>query len=195
MTVQPPESSLSTDQIEVESTTQEHPLAQAGRQVGDMATDAAQRGTNLGIQRADQGRERAADGLNQLAGTIRRVSGDLETDQPTIANVASAAADQTEKIARYLRETDARQLINAVEDLARRQPLIFLGGAFLLGVAAARLLKAGTPASNATRMPMARYETGSHRYIDPSSAGYRPTGPGATDIPVGTADIEEVPDR
>jgi hypothetical protein len=189
MTVQPPESPLSTNE-EIETSAEEHPLAEAGRQVGETATDAAQRATNLGIQRADQGRERAAEGLNQLAGTIRRVSSDLETDQPAIANVASAAADQTERIARYLRQTDARQLIDTVEDLARRQPLLFLGGAFLLGVAAARLLKAGTPATTTPPLPRARYATGPFGDVEPSSAGYRPTGPGATGITAETAALE-----
>jgi len=69
----------------------------------------------------------------------------MQTDQPTISNFADTAAEQADRLAAYLRETDARQMLNAVEDAARRQPLLFLGGAFVLGVAAARLLKAGAP--------------------------------------------------
>jgi hypothetical protein len=43
-----------------------------------------------------------------------------------------------------MERTDARQIIGNVEDAARRQPLLFLGGAFALGLVAARVLKAGT---------------------------------------------------
>ena len=93
----------------------------------------------------DRGREMAAEGLDKVASTVRRLSTDMQFDQPQIANVAMTAADQADKVAQYLRDTDARQIISNVEDTARRQPLIFIGGAFLLGLAAARLMKAGSP--------------------------------------------------
>jgi len=85
----------------------------------------------------------------------------MQTDQPTISNFADTAAEQADRLAAYLRETDARQMLNAVEDAARRQPLLFLGGAFVLGVAAARLLKAGGPQTRQT-----------------GYSPYSPTGPG-----------------
>jgi hypothetical protein len=56
--------------------------------------------------------------------------------------LASSAALQAERSAQFLRESDARQIITKVEDAARRQPLVFLGGALLLGAIAARFLKA-----------------------------------------------------
>jgi len=76
----------------------------------------------------------------------------LESEQPALAGLASSAALQAERSAQFLRESDARQIITKVEDGARRQPLIFLGGALLLGAIAARFLKAagnaGSPASD-----------------------------------------------
>lgn len=106
-----------------------------------------------------------------------------------IANVAETAADQTERIATFLRDTDARELLHTVEDVARRQPLLFLGGAFLLGAAASRFLKAGASGSAQT----ARGDRGSMRsgyrsgygsqyrtgYAD-ATESYRATGPGAS---------------
>lgn len=119
-----------------------HPLAEAGRDAGESVGHLAERATDIGIRQADRGRQQAASGIDQVAKTIRRVSTDMQIEQPQIANVALGAADQAERIAQYLRETDARQIIGNVEDVARRQPLIFLGGAFLLGVAASRFIKA-----------------------------------------------------
>ncbi|HEX6655567.1 MAG TPA: hypothetical protein VF153_05080 [Candidatus Limnocylindria bacterium] len=96
------------------------------------------------VDQADRQRFRAADGADQVAGAIRRVSGELQSDQPGMASVADTAAQQTERVGRYLRETDAQQILTGVQDFARQQPLVFFGGAFLLGLAAARFIKAGS---------------------------------------------------
>lgn len=96
------------------------------------------------VGQADQQRFRAADSADQVAGAIRRVSGELQTEQPGIASIVDTAAQQTERIGRYLRETDTEQILSGVQDFARRQPLVFFGGAFVLGLAAARFIKAGT---------------------------------------------------
>jgi hypothetical protein len=162
-----------------------HPLADAGREAGESAGHLAQRATDLGIQQADRGRETAATGIEQMADSIRRVSLDMEGDQPAIADAAQTAADQAERIARYLRETDAREIISTVEDVARRQPLVFLGGAFVLGFVAARFIKAagGIGGSNTTQA----WSSGNGKRIHSGVASlggsrlaYEPTGPGAT---------------
>ena len=137
------------------------PLTDAGRVAGEHAGHLAERATDVGFQQADKITDQAADGIGHVAESIRRVSLDMETDQPTISNFAETAAEQADRLAAYLRETDARQMLNAVEDAARRQPLLFLGGAFVLGVAAARLLKAGGPQTRRT-----------------GYSPYSPTGPG-----------------
>ncbi len=123
-------------------TDETHPLVDAGKQATESAGHLAERAADVGIQQADHGRELAADGLDKFSRAVRRLSTDMEADQPQLAGAALAAADQADKAARYLRETDARQVIGNVEDAARKQPLIFLGGAFLLGMAASRLIKA-----------------------------------------------------
>lgn len=125
------------------STTQEHPLAQAGKDAGESAGHLAERAADLGMKRTDQTKDQMAHGLEQLAGSIRDASGQMRSEQPAMASAVSTAADQTERIATYLRDTDAREMIGTVEDVARRQPLLFIGGAFLIGVAASRFLKAG----------------------------------------------------
>ena len=126
------------------------PLDDAGKQAAEKAGEIAGRATDIGFQQADKGRDMAAEGITHVADSIRRVSRDMETNQPTISNLADSAAEQADRLASYLRDNDARQMINNVEDMARRQPLLFLGGAFVLGVATARLFKAGTTTPKAT---------------------------------------------
>ena len=136
-TIDQPATGASNDQSEAQ-----HPLVDAGKQATESAGHLAERAADIGLQQADRGREQAASGIDKVAQTIRRVSTDMETDQPGIANAAQTAADQADRFAQYLRETDARKMIGNVEEMARRQPLIFLGGAFLLGVAASRFIRA-----------------------------------------------------
>ena len=160
-----------------------HPLAEAGQQATESAGRLAERAADIGLQQADRGREMAAEGIDKVARTVRRVSTDMQADQPQIANAALTAADQADKVAQYLRETDARQMISNVEEVARRQPLIFIGGAFLLGLAASRFIKAATGVQNA----QSGYRSGPGT-DDRSSAtspygrtdSYEATGPGAS---------------
>ena len=119
-----------------------HPLAETGKEAGERAGHLIERGTDIGFRQADRGLDQAVDGIETVADSIRRVSSDMETEKPQIAELASSAADQAEAFANYLRETDVRQLVGNVEDFARKQPLLFVGGAFLLGLAASRFIKA-----------------------------------------------------
>jgi hypothetical protein len=118
------------------------PLAEAGQQAGESAGHLVERAADIGFRQADRGKEQAAQGLTQVADSIRKLSMDMEGSQPQIASVAETAAEQAERVANYLKQTDAREILDTVENVARRQPLLFLGGAFLLGMAATRLIKA-----------------------------------------------------
>lgn len=160
----------------------EHPLAEAGQELGQEAGSLAQRATDVGLQQAERGREQAAQGLEQLSDSIRRVSLDMESEQPAIANVAGTAAEQAERIAEYLRTTDVRQMVDKVEDVARRQPLLFVGGAFLLGVAASRFIKAAGGTQGGSMQSSGMQASGQlgvqqrYGYDD----AYAPTGPGSS---------------
>jgi hypothetical protein len=162
---------------------QPSPLAEAGQHVGDSVGHLAERATGIGLMQADRGREAAADGVSKVADTIRRVSLDMQTEQPAIANAAETAADQAERIADYLRTTDAREILGSVENAARRQPLLFLGGAFVLGVAASRLFKAASGGSDTTQdkgTPQRRYGNGSRHIAEASGRDWLDSTPAGT---------------
>ena len=183
------------------SAEQEHPLAQTGQQAGETMGHLAERASNLGFRQADDRRETAAERLDTLASSIRKVSSEMESEEPNMANLASTAAEQTERLAGYLRNTDARQMLNTAEDFARRQPALFLGGAFLLGLAATRFIKAAnggeSTGSRAGRMGErasagygTAYGTGTGYgagtgygtdYRSGTTGDYRATGPGSTE--------------
>ena len=175
-------STTSTTLTEPEASETTHPLAEAGQQATDSAAHLAERAADLGLQQADRGREQAAHGLEEVIKGIRRVSTDMQGEQPAIANAALSAADHAERVAQYLRQTDARQMIGKVESVARRQPLIFIGGAFLLGVAASRFIKAAGGNQDTRAGYRSGYSTDyrSGATTDYRKAGgYEATGPGA----------------
>ena len=67
-----------------------------------------------------------------------------DEDQDTPAQLADKAAEQAKRVGRYLNDADADTLIADVEDLGRRQPMLVLAGGVVLGIAAARFLKASS---------------------------------------------------
>jgi hypothetical protein len=166
---------IATRDFSATAQSDQHPPVGAGQQATETAGHLAGRAADVGLRQADQGRQLAADGVESLAHGLRRLSTEMAADQPAIASAATTVADQAERAALFLHETEAREMISKVEDAARRQPLIFLGGAFVLGVAAARFLKAagqdarGGPASTA----------GQYSPVRGQSYAYRATGPGA----------------
>jgi len=148
-------------------------LAEATETTGQAVGQVADTTRTAIVDQADRQRFRAADSADQVAGAIRRVSGELESEQPGIASVVDTAAQQTERIGRYLRETDAEQILTGVQDFARRQPLVFFGGAFVLGLAAARFIKAGSTE------PANRYQATGYSRRTPVEVGtsYEPSMP------------------
>jgi hypothetical protein len=132
----------------------EHPLVEAAHETAQTAGQLAHRASETGFQQVDQRREQAADAVDRIAQSIRRVSVDIGEQQPAIGNVVDTAAGQAERLAGYLRRTDARQMLDNVQGYARRQPLLFVGGAFLAGLAASRLMKAaGGDQGSGSRSP------------------------------------------
>jgi len=90
-------------------------------------------------------------GLKSLADTFRKTGSDLESaDQSTpLTDVAArytvTAARQIENVANYFERKDLKAMMRDAEDFARRNPAIFLGAAFGLGMLAARFLKSSPP--------------------------------------------------
>jgi len=99
-------------------------------------------------------KDRAAEGLTSVAHALRQTSQQLrEQDQQAVTGYIETAASQVERISNYLKQNDLGGLIDDVERFARRQPALFLGGTFLLGLLGARFLKSSRPTSAVGRYP------------------------------------------
>lgn len=99
-------------------------------------------GSVLGEQKAN-----LASGITSVADSIRQVgenlSGSNEDNQVAAlaGKYGETLAGQVEKLSSYIDEKNFRELVRDVEQFARRQPILFVGGAFALGIMAARFLK------------------------------------------------------
>ncbi|HEU4681287.1 MAG TPA: hypothetical protein VFS51_06045 [Gemmatimonadales bacterium] len=83
-----------------------------------------------------------ADQFGSVADALRRTTEHLRSeDQQRIAGLTETVARQVDQVANYLRNKDARAMRSDLENLARRQPALILGGALVLGLIGARFLK------------------------------------------------------
>lgn len=97
----------------------------------------------------------AANEIQKVAGAVRQFGDQLGgQDQGPIARYAAEygrkAADGLERLTKYLRQNDSKALVREIESLGRRQPALFIGGAFLLGLVGARFLKSSKLANESS---------------------------------------------
>lgn len=112
------------------------------RQGQQKASEYAEKGQEQAKSQIAQRKGEAAGQIEGIANALRQTGEQLhEQDQGSVGGYAEQAADRAERFSGYLRDRDADQLVGDVEDFARQRPAVFLGGAFLLGAAAARFLK------------------------------------------------------
>ena len=101
----------------------------------------ADKAREIGFKGVDRGRELAADGLDKLARTMHTISGETEPGQPAASDIATSVATGSERAASYLRSTDARTMAGKVEHVARKSPLLVIGGVVVLGAVASRIFR------------------------------------------------------
>ena len=111
---------------------------QAQQRAGEVVDQAKQTVATQASSRKDQ----AAESLRMVAQAVRQTGEDLRgRDQAAIAGYADTVAERVEGFSDYLQGREVNQLVGEVERYARQNPALFLGGAFALGLVAARFLK------------------------------------------------------
>lgn len=93
-----------------------------------MATQKRQAASSLGL---------LADALHDAGNQVR------DQDNAMLANYVDSAADQIDRLSETLREQNVLQLIDSVGRFGRREPALFLAGAFALGFIGTRFLRSG----------------------------------------------------
>lgn len=115
--------------------------------VGQAATQVARQAKDKAVSLIGEQKTHLAAGINSIADSIRQIGEQLGNDgeHNPIASLAGKYGDsiagQVERFSQYVEVSDLKEVARDVEQFARRNPAVFVGGAFALGVLAARFLK------------------------------------------------------
>ena len=87
-------------------------------------------------------KDRATDGIGSVAQAVRQSTQHLRDQQhDTIAQYVDQAAAQLERFSTALKEKNVADLLDDAQRFARRNPAMFVGGAFAIGLLSARFFK------------------------------------------------------
>jgi hypothetical protein len=93
----------------------------------------------------DERSRMAGERVGDQASDLRTVSDQLrEQGKDGPAKLAEQAADRTERLGSYLKESDADRILADVEEFARRNPWAVVAGGLAAGFVASRFLKASS---------------------------------------------------
>jgi hypothetical protein len=119
-----------------ETSTHDGIVDQAKHALSSVAGQARQQVTH----QMDVRKEHAVEKLGDVADAIRQTSDKLKDIGP-LGDVAGRAADRIQQVATFFEGKQVTEIIRDVETFARREPAIFLGTAFALGLIGGRFLK------------------------------------------------------
>ncbi len=156
---------------------------QMKEQIQQTAADLKDQVTERATGKLAEQKTAASDSLSTVAHAFRQTGTRLrEQEQDGIARYIDRAAGQIEQFGDYLGRRDLRGLAQDTERFARREPALFLGGAFTLGLFAARFLKSSGSASGGAMSGQSSAGNSAATLALPPMSSYRPpaTSPPAT---------------
>lgn len=107
------------------------------------ARDVAQNAASAAKDQADAAKSSVADEVSSVSSALRTAAEEMRSGSPqerTFGQIAEGLADASEA----MRDKDLSEMVQDVSEFARKNPLLFLGGAALIGFAATRFAKASS---------------------------------------------------
>ncbi len=131
-------------------------FGQAKESTGKAATQALGQVKDKAASVIGEQKTNLAASLTSVADGIRQVGENLgKDDKNQVAAFAGKygenLAGQVEKFSNYINRKEIKELARDVEQFARRNPALFIGGALALGVLAARFLKSSGSSNQNSR--------------------------------------------
>jgi hypothetical protein len=132
-------------------------VVESAQHLKDQVTSAGQNVKEKAQSAIDEGKGKITSSLDGIASTLGKTTENLQDSElGQLAPYGEQLQYWTQGLSDYLKNANAGDLLRDAESLARRQPALFLGGAFALGLIAARFLKS----SSAQTMPRETYASG-----------------------------------
>lgn len=134
------------DESKLDASTFKEAASTVGSVASDIKVAAAQKFDQAMTEvrsKADDAKSGVADEVKDVANALRRASEELRggsAQERTLGTIAGSLADVSDSI----RNKDFGEIVQMVSKVARDNPVLFLGGAALLGFAASRYAKASS---------------------------------------------------
>jgi uncharacterized phage infection (PIP) family protein YhgE len=188
---QPADTKRGADNPPTRAANPEHPIANAAGDVGEYAANAAQTARDKATEFAEKGKAAGAGRMEGFARAARRAADDLQEESPEIAGYVRQAADGLQQASSSVRSRSVGEIMDMVEDFARRQPTAYFGGAVLAGFVLSRFVKSRPDRSRTYPGAQAFRETSRPRQGSAPNTGM----PSATrdDMPSTSSSIGEIP--
>lgn len=155
-------------------------------QVKEKAGEIAQRAQEQAKSTLNSRKTNAAQDLGTVAEVFRETGQQLRDRDPNamtdkVAQYSEKLADQVDRFSQQLRDKDIDEIIYDVGNMARRQPVIFLGAAFAAGILLARFIKSSSHRQEEIRTGQAYYDADRPMVRTPAQfSDYRSTGSATT---------------
>ena len=107
----------------------------------DAATGVADEAGRTIESTAARGMSQAGDVLHKVAEAVRQSSETLQEEQPQVGRFISSAADKLDEAASFISDKEPTQLLEDSQQLARRQPVLVIGGGLVAGLLIGRALR------------------------------------------------------
>ena len=115
------------------------PTPGIGSDAKELATQVVDRAKGLAEEQVTDRQEKSAGQIDMLAKALHRTSEDMSDSMA--APYIEKAADALDRMSGSVRDASFADAVRSTESFARREPLLFLGGALALGLLAARFIK------------------------------------------------------
>jgi ElaB/YqjD/DUF883 family membrane-anchored ribosome-binding protein len=136
-------------------------VGEGAQQIQEKASEAKQNTRERVRQEIDTRSTQTGEQMTKTGSALRQTAQQLRGDQQ---EQQAKVLDRTERLGRYLHQTDGEQILRDVERIARQRPWLVAGAGTVLGFFAARFTKASSAR---------RYEANGNRSLPPaSSAAY-----------------------
>lgn len=122
-------------------------VSEAGR---DVASHSMQAASDKARSTSESYKQEISSGLHSLAEGLRETGGKIRDDgtDNTIASTGShyleTVANKVDDLSGYIERQNLTDLLRDFRGFARRNPTMFVGGAFALGFAVSRVMRSGS---------------------------------------------------
>ena len=152
---------------------------QVKERVQDVADQAKSQTREQLRTQINQRSTQAGEQMSSTAEAMRKTSEHLRVEgKSSAAKVVDGVADRSERLGSYLTRADGDQVLRDIEDIARKQPWLFVGGSAVVGFLASRFMKASSSSRYQGAMT-GRYPQNQNQLATGDVSGTAPTRPAA----------------